>query len=172
MKSIYFFLVVLAYITYKVKKINSELQNHQSSGETPDDAFRAVFGKEQPGRIRCYGRSVTISSLEKDEEINKLKQKHDNEMISLKEEMKEEMKEMMREEMPNFCIQLVQNNPGLDIHDIEGCAGSNLPSPVDASSARAMRGQNLPHSSGSTHAPSLGKENTDDPIGSGGYKSI
>ncbi|XP_016445396.1 uncharacterized protein LOC107770588 isoform X2 [Nicotiana tabacum] len=130
-----------------------ELQNHQSSGEIPDDAVRVVFGKEQPGRIRCYGRSVTISSLKKDEEINKLKQKHANEMISLKEEMKE----MMREEMRNFFIQLVQNNSGLDIHDIQGCAGSNLPSHVDASSARAMRGQNLPHSSGSTHALSLEK---------------
>ncbi|KAH0776421.1 hypothetical protein KY290_007832 [Solanum tuberosum] len=27
----------------------AELQNHQNSGETADDAFRAVFGKEQPG---------------------------------------------------------------------------------------------------------------------------
>ncbi|XP_019256411.1 PREDICTED: uncharacterized protein LOC109234814 [Nicotiana attenuata] len=131
----------------------SELQNRQTSGETADDAFRAVFGKEQPGRVRCYGRSVTTSSLKKDEEITKLKQKHANEITSLKEEMKE----MMREEMRCFFSQMVKNNPGLDFHDIQGCVGSNIPSPIDASSARAMRGQNLPHSSGSTHAPSLKK---------------
>ncbi|XP_075097247.1 uncharacterized protein LOC107768619 [Nicotiana tabacum] len=146
----------------------SELQNRQSSGETADDAFRAVFGKKQPGRVRCYGRSVTTSSLKKDEEITKLKQKHANEITSLEKEMKE----MMREEMRCFFSQFVKNNVGLDFHDIQGRVGSNIPSPVDASSARAMRGQNLPHYSGSTHAPSLEKENTGDAIGYGGHKSI
>ncbi|XP_019234615.1 PREDICTED: uncharacterized protein LOC109215061 [Nicotiana attenuata] len=89
----------------------SELQNRQSSGETADDAFRVVFGKEQPGRVRCDGRLVTTNSLKRDEEINKLKQKHANEMTSLKKEMKE----MMREEMRHFLSQLVQNNPELDV---------------------------------------------------------
>ncbi|XP_019255452.1 PREDICTED: uncharacterized protein LOC109234066 [Nicotiana attenuata] len=146
--------------------LESELQNRQSSGETADDAFRAVFGKEQPGRVRCYGRSVTTSSLKKDEEIAKLKQKHANEMTSLKQEMKE----MLREEMRSFLSQVVQNNHELNFHDIQRCAGSNIPSPVDARSARAIRGQNLPHSSGSTHAPNLEKENADDAIGNGGHK--
>ncbi|KAH0637911.1 hypothetical protein KY289_037826 [Solanum tuberosum] len=72
----------------------AELQNRQNSGETADDAFRAVFGKEQPGRLRCYGRSVTTSSLKKDEEINNLKQKHANEITSLKEELREEMRHL------------------------------------------------------------------------------
>ncbi|KAH0682726.1 hypothetical protein KY290_021323 [Solanum tuberosum] len=58
----------------------AELQNRQNSRETTNDAFRAVFGKEQPG-----------------------------------------------------------------------CVGSNLASPIDASSAQAVRGTNLPHSSGSAH---------------------
>nr|XP_016452816.1 PREDICTED: uncharacterized protein LOC107777333 [Nicotiana tabacum] len=144
----------------------SELQNCQSSGETADDAFRAVFGKEHPGRVRSYDRSVTISFLKKVEEITKLKQKHANEMTSLKEEMKE----MLREEMRYFLSQVVQNNHELNFYDIQGCAGSNIPSPVDASSARAIKGQNLPHSSGSTHAPNLEKENIDDAIGNGGHK--
>ena len=69
----------------------AELQNRQNSGETTDDAFRAVFGKEQPGRVRCYGRLVTTSSLKKDEEINNLKQKYADEITSLKEELREEM---------------------------------------------------------------------------------
>ncbi|KAG5572125.1 hypothetical protein H5410_061891 [Solanum commersonii] len=45
-----------------------ELQNCQNFREITDDAFTVVFGKEQPGRIKCYGRSVTTSSLKKDEE--------------------------------------------------------------------------------------------------------
>ncbi|KAK6803140.1 hypothetical protein RDI58_000924 [Solanum bulbocastanum] len=63
----------------------AECPNCQNSGEKTDDAFREVFGKEQPGRLRCYGRLVTTSSLKKDEEINNLKQKHANEITSLKE---------------------------------------------------------------------------------------
>ncbi|KAH0754740.1 hypothetical protein KY290_025010 [Solanum tuberosum] len=127
----------------------AELQNCQNSGETTDDAFRAVFGKEQPGRLRCYGRSVTTSSLKKDEEINNLKQKIANGITSLKEEL--------REEMRHLFTQLLQNNPGLNFQDIPGCVGSNLASPVDASSAQAVRGTNLSHSSGSDHNPVLQK---------------
>ncbi|KAH0729590.1 hypothetical protein KY289_000778 [Solanum tuberosum] len=130
----------------------AELQNRQNSGETADDAFTAVFGKEQPGRIRCYGRSVTTSSLKKDEETNELKQKHANEITSLKEEMNE-----MREEMRHFFSQLLQNNPGLNVREMPGCVRSNIASPIDASSAQAVKGQNLPHSSGSTHDPDLQK---------------
>ncbi|KAH0712344.1 hypothetical protein KY289_008303 [Solanum tuberosum] len=115
-------------------------------------AVKAVFGKEQPGRLRCYGRSVTTSSLKEDEETNKLKQKHANEISSLKEEMNE-----MREGMRHFFSQLLQNNPGLNVQDIQGVVGSNLVSPVDASSAQAVRGQNIPHSSGSTHDSVLQK---------------
>ncbi|KAK6780413.1 hypothetical protein RDI58_022597 [Solanum bulbocastanum] len=67
----------------------AELQNRQNSGETTDDAFMTVFEKEQPGQLRCYGRSVTTSSLKKDEETNRLRQNHANEITSLKEEMNE-----------------------------------------------------------------------------------
>ncbi|KAK6786424.1 hypothetical protein RDI58_014949 [Solanum bulbocastanum] len=79
-----------------------ELQNCQNFGETTDDAFTAVFGKEQPGRLRCYGRSVKTSSLKKDDETNKLKPKHANEITSLKEVMNE-----MRKEMRHFFSQLL-----------------------------------------------------------------
>ncbi|KAH0636093.1 hypothetical protein KY290_036509 [Solanum tuberosum] len=96
----------------------AELQNRQNFGQTTDDAFRVVFEKEQPGRLRCYGRSVKTSSLKKDEEINNLKQKHANEITSLKEELREEMRLLF--------TQLLQNNPGLNFQDIPGCVGSNL----------------------------------------------
>ncbi|KAK6784354.1 hypothetical protein RDI58_017809 [Solanum bulbocastanum] len=134
------------------KEIQANTQvaiNRQNFGETTDDAFRAVFGKEQPGRLRCYGRSVTTSSLKKDEEINNLKQKHANEITSLMEEL--------REEMGHLFTQLLQNNLGLNFKDILGCVGSNLASPVDASSAQAVRGTNLPYSSRSAHNSVLQK---------------
>ena len=65
------------------------LQNRQNSRETAGDAFREVLGQEKPRRYKCYGRSVTTSSVKEDEEINKIKQKHANEISSLKEEMNE-----------------------------------------------------------------------------------
>ena len=99
-----------------------------------------MFLKEQHGRVRCYGRSVTICSLKKDEEINNLKQKHADEITSLKEEL--------REEMRHLFIQLLQNNPWLNFQDIQGCVWSNLASPIDESSAQAVRRTNLPYSSG------------------------
>ncbi|KAG5619685.1 hypothetical protein H5410_004903, partial [Solanum commersonii] len=77
---------------WKHPTIQAELQNCQNFRETFDDAFRAVFGKEQHDRLRCYG-----------------------------------------------------------------CVGSNLASPVDASSAQAVIGTNLPHSSGSAHDTVLQK---------------
>ncbi|KAF3658499.1 putative serine/threonine-protein kinase/receptor-like [Capsicum annuum] len=121
----------------------SKLENHQNAGKTPDDAFTAVFGKEKPGRVRGYGRSVTRTSLQKDDEINELKQKHANEVTSMKEEIISEM----RQEIRQFFSQLVQNNPGLNFQDILGSDGSNIPSP-DASNAQAIRGKNLSNSSG------------------------
>ncbi|XP_027773731.1 uncharacterized protein LOC114077625 [Solanum pennellii] len=127
----------------------AELQNRQNSGETADDAFRAVFGREQPGRVRCYGRLVTTISLKKDEEINNLKENHADEITSLKEEL--------REEMRHLFTQLLQNNPGLNFQDIPGCVGSNLSSPIDASSAQAVTGTNLPYSSGSAQDSILQK---------------
>ncbi|KAF3656494.1 hypothetical protein FXO38_14125 [Capsicum annuum] len=76
--------------------VNFELENHQNTGKTPDNAFMTVFGKEKLGRVRGYGRSVIRTSLEKDEEMNELKQKHANEVTSIKEEIISEMREEMR----------------------------------------------------------------------------
>ena len=111
-----------------------------------------MFCKEQPGRLRCYGRSVTASSLKKNEEDRKLKQKHANKFTSLKEEMNE-----MREEMWHFFSQLLQNTPGLNIRGMQGGVVSNIASPIDAGSAQAVKGQNPLQSFGLTHDPILQK---------------
>lgn len=52
---------------------------------------------------------------------------------------------------------MLQNDPGLNVQDILGVFGFNLVSPVDTSSAQALRGHNIPNSSGSTHDPVLQK---------------
>ena len=92
---------------------------------------------------------MTTSSLKKGKETNNLKKKHADEITSLKEEL--------REEMRHLFTQLLQNNPGLNFQDIPGCVGSNLVSPIDASSAQAVRGTNLPFSSGSAQDSVLQK---------------
>ncbi|XP_027775086.1 uncharacterized protein LOC107027636 [Solanum pennellii] len=117
----------------------AELQNRQNSWENTNDAFTAVFGKEQPGRLRCYGRSVTTSSLKKDEEYNKLKRKHVNEITSLKEEMKE-----MREEVRHF-LSIASKQPW-----------------IECLSAQVVEGQNPLRSFGSTHDPVLLKGSSND----------
>ncbi|XP_027768138.1 uncharacterized protein LOC114074416 isoform X2 [Solanum pennellii] len=141
----------------------AELQNRQNFGETADDAFTTAFGKEQPGRLRCYGRSVTTSSLKKDEEDSKLKQKYANEITSLEEETNE-MREEIREEMRHFFSQLLQNNPGLNVRGMQGGVVSNIASPIDAGSAQTVKGQNPLQSSGSTHDPNLQKSDRDPPM--------
>ena len=115
---------------------------------------------KKPGRVRFYGRSVTASSLNKDEKDSKLKQKHANEITSLKEEMnemREEIRDEMREEIRHFFSQLLQNNPGLNVRGMKEGVVSNIASPINAASAQAVKGQNPLQSSGSTHDPILQK---------------
>nr|XP_009777092.1 PREDICTED: uncharacterized protein LOC104226736 [Nicotiana sylvestris]XP_009777093.1 PREDICTED: uncharacterized protein LOC104226736 [Nicotiana sylvestris]XP_009777094.1 PREDICTED: uncharacterized protein LOC104226736 [Nicotiana sylvestris]XP_009777096.1 PREDICTED: uncharacterized protein LOC104226736 [Nicotiana sylvestris]XP_009777097.1 PREDICTED: uncharacterized protein LOC104226736 [Nicotiana sylvestris]XP_009777098.1 PREDICTED: uncharacterized protein LOC104226736 [Nicotiana sylvestris] len=72
--------------------------------------------------------------------------------------MQETREEMLELRQLHHCfILLVQSNLELFSSDIQEFVGSNQPSPVDASSAQAIRGQNLPHSSGSTHGPIIEK---------------
>ncbi|KAG5595455.1 hypothetical protein H5410_036687 [Solanum commersonii] len=59
--------------------------------------------------------------------------------------------------MRHLFTQLLQNNLGLNFQDIRGCVGSNLASPIDASSTQVVRGTNLPHSLGSDHNSVLQK---------------
>ena len=127
-------------LNFKIVKI-LEKQLMTSSGKCLERRSLEEF--------RRYGRSVTTSSLKEDEEINKIRQKHANEISSLKDEMNE-----MRDEMRYCFSQLLQNNLRLNVQDIPGVVGSNLVSPVDVSS---LRGQNIPNSSVSTHDPNLVK---------------
>ena len=93
-----------------------------------------VYGKEQPGPLRCCDRSLTTSYLKKDEEDSKLKQKHYNEIDSLIEEMNYMRKEI-REEMRHFFSQLLPKKRGLNVRGMQGGVVSNIVSPIDVGSA-------------------------------------
>ncbi|MED6114691.1 hypothetical protein PIB30_082864 [Stylosanthes scabra] len=56
----------------------------KESGHSDDETFEALFGKERHGRVRLYGRGVTKTSLKKDKEIEQLKLKHQEEILTVK----------------------------------------------------------------------------------------
>ncbi|MED6114398.1 hypothetical protein PIB30_079856 [Stylosanthes scabra] len=62
-------------------------QSRQASGETEEEAFQSLFGKEQPGRVRCYGKSITQTDLQRHAEISAIKQQHQEEVTTLKNEL-------------------------------------------------------------------------------------
>ncbi|XP_052107818.1 uncharacterized protein LOC110274185 [Arachis duranensis] len=73
----------------RVRNEMDKLKSHQEARDTPEKAFTAVFGKEQPGRVRCYGRTITKTSLQKEREIAKIKQQHAETISSMKTELHE-----------------------------------------------------------------------------------
>ncbi|MED6212187.1 hypothetical protein PIB30_080791 [Stylosanthes scabra] len=62
-------------------------QSRQAYGETEEEVFRSNFWKEQPGRVRCYGRSVTQTDLQRHAEISALIQQHQDEVTTLRSEL-------------------------------------------------------------------------------------
>ncbi|MED6208550.1 hypothetical protein PIB30_046195 [Stylosanthes scabra] len=72
----------------KRKELDERTQSAiQASGATEEEAFQSLFGKEQPGRLRCYGRSVTQTDLQKHHEISAIKQQHQEEVTTLRSEL-------------------------------------------------------------------------------------
>ncbi|RYR25753.1 hypothetical protein Ahy_B02g059758 [Arachis hypogaea] len=85
--AILFSAILFCAIIYAAILVADEFQNQQAAGETDEEAFESLFGKEQPGRVRCYERSVTRSDLKNHAEISELKQQHQEEVTSLKAEL-------------------------------------------------------------------------------------
>ncbi|MED6123617.1 hypothetical protein PIB30_050801 [Stylosanthes scabra] len=48
-------------------------ESRQASGEIEEEVFQSLFGKEQPGWVRCYGRPITQTDLRKHVEISAIK---------------------------------------------------------------------------------------------------
>ncbi|MED6134639.1 hypothetical protein PIB30_038822 [Stylosanthes scabra] len=106
-----------------------------------EEAFVQVLGKDQPGRLRCYGASVTKRSIKRHDEIRQVRREYDAKVSSLERQME------------GVCglltVMLQQMNPGKSEEDIAALVQAVRKSPSDASS----RPGNTPHSSESTHFP-------------------
>jgi hypothetical protein len=59
----------------------------QDSSQPPNQAFQSLFGKEKPGRVRCFGRTATPTMLKKKEEIANIKKQYEGEISCMKERM-------------------------------------------------------------------------------------
>ncbi|KAF7820818.1 chaperonin CPN60, mitochondrial-like [Senna tora] len=120
----------------------------QNPEKNNTEAFQAVLGKEKAGRVCCYGRNVTPTSLKQKELINSIKQNHANELNSLKSEVQRQMLGIH-----SFLKGLVKQNPGLNMPNLDAIFGSI---PSEANNAQNVEGQINEHSP--TQALNLDKE--------------
>ncbi|XP_058746329.1 uncharacterized protein LOC131619224 [Vicia villosa] len=134
----------------ETEKIISQLQKTVENEESDTEAFEAVFGKERPGRVRCYGRNITKTSLKQKSEINALKKVHNEEVSTLRHDFEDKI-----DRLQNAFKTLMQHcNPQINMESIEDLLGL---SHRDANSDPKESGPQM-HSSTSTHAPSLIKQ--------------
>ncbi|KAK8936610.1 hypothetical protein KSP39_PZI012497 [Platanthera zijinensis] len=114
----------------------SQLQDHiMNNEETNAEAFQAVFGKEHPGSMRCFGKGVTQTSLKQKEEIVALRKIHSEEVLLLNKKM-HNMENSLNKLKGVLKTMLQQSNPaGIDIESLEDMLGS---SPGDANSAQKV----------------------------------
>ncbi|CAK8534485.1 unnamed protein product [Lathyrus sativus] len=137
-------------------KVISQLQEMVEKEEIDTEAFKSVFGKERPGRVRCYGRNITKTSLKRKAEINALKQAHNEEVSTLRHEFQDQIDRLQNA----FKTVIQQCNPQINLESIEDLLGL---SHRDAnSSPKEMRPQI--HSSTSTHAPCHGKQGINEDV--------
>lgn len=79
----------------KGKEVDQDTQNvitklHdslQDSTECAGEAFQSVFGKEKPGRVRCFGRMVTPTVLKRNEEIAAIKRQYSSETTRMSKQL-------------------------------------------------------------------------------------
>ncbi|MED6111827.1 hypothetical protein PIB30_055952 [Stylosanthes scabra] len=120
-----------------------ELKSRIEAGEDHEDAFVQVLGKDQLGRLRCYGASITKSSLKKHEKIRQVKVERKDMVSSLQQQM---------EGVSGLLTMMMQQiNPGMSEEDIAALIQVARNTPSDASSSRPR--VNTPRSSESTHFP-------------------
>ena len=65
-----YILLVHNFDIFGQSKLQSSIENSSAYGES---TFESVFGKEKYGEVRCYGRTVTPTTLKKNQEIDALK---------------------------------------------------------------------------------------------------
>ncbi|MED6117697.1 hypothetical protein PIB30_112172, partial [Stylosanthes scabra] len=115
-------------------------QNRQASGETEEEAFQSLFGKEQPGRVRCCGRSVTQTDLQRHAEISAIKQQHQEEVTTLKNELGDvrTQQQQQAEEIHGLRsmvkLLLLRSEPDMRPEEIDAMLKNAQNSPVNANS--------------------------------------
>ncbi|XP_042374970.1 uncharacterized protein LOC121969114 [Zingiber officinale] len=131
----------------------------ENSSVPSTEAFKTVFGKEKPGRVRCYGRTTTPTLLKRNEEIAEIEKRHANEVKHLTDKVHEieakheemevkhskEMAVMEQKFQLLLRTMLNQNDSRVDMESLAA-----LLSPCDANSGL--------RSSTSTHAPNNPKD--------------
>ncbi|XP_057727925.1 uncharacterized protein LOC130943874 isoform X2 [Arachis stenosperma] len=125
-----------------------DFQNLQAACETEEEVFEALFRKEQLGRVRWYGRSVTKSDLKKYAEISEIKNQHKEEVTTLKDKLGDMEAKLQKQEenihgLWNMVKLILQRSkPGMRSKELEALLQDAQHSPIDTNSAH-----------GATHFP-------------------
>nr|XP_025647848.1 uncharacterized protein LOC112742826 [Arachis hypogaea] len=132
----------------ETQAVIDKLDDLQEAGETPTNAFQKVFGKENPGRVRCYGRTVTKTSLKKNKEIDEIKKQSEEKVTALKTEL-DDHKQRLQGLEDIVKLMLQQTSPGMNVDEALSLLRSKQ------SSANSAQDPNLVlrHSPPSTHIP-------------------
>ncbi|KAL1318247.1 uncharacterized protein [Arachis hypogaea] len=132
----------------ETQAVIDKLDDLQEAGETPTNAFQKVFGKENPGRVRCFGRTVTKASLKKNKEIDEIKKQSEEKVTALKTEL-DDHKQRLQGLEDIVKLMLQQTSPGMNVDEALSLLRSKQ------SSANSAQDPNLVprHSPPSTHIP-------------------
>ena len=65
------------------------LKSIQNSSDSAEQTFKSLFEKEKPGRVHCYGKTMTPSQFRKNEEIAAIKKEHANEISGMAKEIQD-----------------------------------------------------------------------------------
>ncbi|XP_057425608.1 uncharacterized protein LOC130718971 [Lotus japonicus] len=141
----------------KGKKVDEETNNvitklHdlvENCGQSSSEAFKQVFGDERPGRVRCYGRTMTPSVFKRNNEIAEIEKKHAKEVQRLTDKVHDmEAKHEDMERKFQILLRTMLNHTDNAV-DLDALAALLLPSD-----------DNGPlHSSTFMHAPNNQEQN-------------
>ncbi|XP_020973185.1 uncharacterized protein LOC107629748 [Arachis ipaensis] len=132
----------------ETQAVIDKLDDLQEAGKTPTNAFQKVFGKENLGRVRCYRRTVTKTSLKKNKEIDEIKKQSEEKVTALKTEL-DDHKQRLQGLEDIVKLMLQQTSPGMNVDEALSLLRSKQ------SSANSAQDPNLvpQHSPPSTHIP-------------------
>ncbi|KAL6521405.1 hypothetical protein OROGR_017974 [Orobanche gracilis] len=77
----------------KGKQVDEEIQTaiamlqDSIENKTESETFKSLFGEEKPGRVRCYGKTMTPSIQKKYEDFFAIKKQHEAEITTVHRKM-------------------------------------------------------------------------------------